>query len=465
MTLSREARPNPYVGPRPLQTGEPLFGRDREVRYLRDLLIVEQIVLLYSPPGAGKTSLIQAGLIPELREKEFHVLPIIRVGRSPPLSEAQPPAAPNRYTDSTLLALEEGLPEGQRKPLSELAGVRLADYLDTRSPAADPPDEVLIFDQFEEILALDPSDIQAKDEFFTQLGEALRGRQRWALFAVREDFVPALDPYLPRLPWERRATYRLDRLSPAAARQAIQRAARGVGVDFGDEAAMLLIDDMRRLRVERDDGSVVSVPGSSVEPLQVQVVCRRLWENLPADVNQVTAADVARLGEVDQALAGYYAERVASIARVSNVTERFLREWVGRHLITAQGTRGQVRLSHAESRGLDNEALLHMADANLVRIERRHGTTWVELAHDRLIEPILKDNAAWQQSHLAAWQLQARLWEEHGRQGDLLLSGTLLGEAKAWAGAHPDDLTPMEVDFLSASQQNLRKGRHRKPRM
>ena len=63
---SSQPRPNPYVGPRAFQTGEKLYGRDREVRELLDLLIAERIVLLFSPSGAGKSSLIQAGLAPLL---------------------------------------------------------------------------------------------------------------------------------------------------------------------------------------------------------------------------------------------------------------------------------------------------------------------------------------------------------------------------------------------------------------
>jgi MoxR-like ATPase len=49
---------NPYVGPRSLRYGECIYGRDREARKLLELLIAERIVLLYSPSGAGKTSLI-----------------------------------------------------------------------------------------------------------------------------------------------------------------------------------------------------------------------------------------------------------------------------------------------------------------------------------------------------------------------------------------------------------------------
>ena len=46
----------PYVGPRPFKLAEKFFyGRDAEIRELRDLLVARHIVLLYSPSGAGKT--------------------------------------------------------------------------------------------------------------------------------------------------------------------------------------------------------------------------------------------------------------------------------------------------------------------------------------------------------------------------------------------------------------------------
>ena len=71
--------PNPYIGPRAFQTGEKLYGRERELRELLNFLLSQRIVLLYSPSGAGKTSLVQAGLIPSLRSRGFSILPVIRV--------------------------------------------------------------------------------------------------------------------------------------------------------------------------------------------------------------------------------------------------------------------------------------------------------------------------------------------------------------------------------------------------
>ena len=79
---------NPYVGPRAFSTGEQLFGRDREWTTLLDMLIAKQIVLLYSPSGAGKTSLIQAALIPALQREQFNVLPMMRVSLRPQRLEA-----------------------------------------------------------------------------------------------------------------------------------------------------------------------------------------------------------------------------------------------------------------------------------------------------------------------------------------------------------------------------------------
>src|ERR671928_1345625 len=74
----------PYVGPRPVGQGEVLYGRDHELATLVDLVIAKRIVLLYSPSGAGKTSLVNAGVIPALQAEEFVVLPVIRVNQGPP---------------------------------------------------------------------------------------------------------------------------------------------------------------------------------------------------------------------------------------------------------------------------------------------------------------------------------------------------------------------------------------------
>jgi hypothetical protein len=90
---------NPYVGPRSFQQGERLYGRDREVHDLAGLLVAERIVLLYSPSGAGKTSLIQAALIPRLTQRGFAVLPIIRINTESPIANTHTPT--NRYVLST----------------------------------------------------------------------------------------------------------------------------------------------------------------------------------------------------------------------------------------------------------------------------------------------------------------------------------------------------------------------------
>src|SRR5262245_19806205 len=89
MSTETTVRANPFLGPRSFQTGETLYGRDREARDLLSMLIAERIVLLHSPSGAGKTSLVQAALIPMLEDREFTVLPVIRVNTEPPIARTE----------------------------------------------------------------------------------------------------------------------------------------------------------------------------------------------------------------------------------------------------------------------------------------------------------------------------------------------------------------------------------------
>ena len=101
-----------------------------------------------------------------------------------------------------------------------------------------------------------------------------------------------------------------------------------------------------------------------------------------------------------------------------------------------------------QSQGLDNRAIRQLINAYLVRAEKRRGATWFELAHDRLIEPIRNDNAAWSAAHLSQLQRQADLWDTRSRPDGLLLRDAALVEAEKWAAEHADELTPIEHDFL-----------------
>jgi hypothetical protein len=155
---------------------------------------------------------------------------------------------------------------------------------------------------------------------------------------------------------------------------------------------------------------------------------------------------------VDQSLAEYYAQRVEATARETGASERSIREWFDRHLITEQGLRGNVLMAPEHSGGLDNGAIQQLIDAHLVRAEKRGGATWFELAHDRLIAPVRKDNASWSKANLNQLQKQSSVWDLQGRSESLLLRGKELAAAEHWTAAHQDELLPAEVEFLNASR-------------
>src|SRR5829696_9068872 len=78
---------NPYIGPRTFTKKERsrFFGRDREIRELLTLAVSEQLVVFYAQSGAGKSSLINTYLVPDLEEKKrFKVFPVARVGGDAP---------------------------------------------------------------------------------------------------------------------------------------------------------------------------------------------------------------------------------------------------------------------------------------------------------------------------------------------------------------------------------------------
>jgi len=197
-----------YVGPRPYEEKNAaiFFGREREARDLLSLVIANQLLLIYAPSGAGKTSLINARLIPMLATvkdpalvsllgsgKGFNVLPIARVCGLVP-EEIDLDATPNSniFVFNTLVSWrkkEAGKESAQERKLAEreLIGMRISDYLDEMHPAKlapasedDEEDEqssarVVVFDQFEEIFTSHLDRWQDREGFFEQITDAIKG--------------------------------------------------------------------------------------------------------------------------------------------------------------------------------------------------------------------------------------------------------------------------------------------------
>ncbi len=501
MTLS----PNPYVGPRTFTEKEAgfFFGREREARDLTARIVSERLLLFYAQSGAGKSSLLNARIIPNLRDEEgFQVLPVGRVS-------GELPAGLDRVGNIFVFNLIAGLDHSGAHP-DHLAQVSLSDFLArlVREAAVDaegqpaprwvyrpeieiarPPAEgarpssgprfVLIIDQFEEIITSHPGRWKEREAFFDQLNQALLDDPNlWVVLTLREDYVASLDPYAERCSNRLRARFYMERMKVEAALEAIQRPAEKAGRAFGPGVARQLADNLRQVRVP---GQQETVAGQYVEPVQLQVVCYQMWERLAEGGGQraedggrragdgergaegkgmITSEDLARAGDVNQALTQFYEDTLAfalTEAAAAGLSERRLREWFEEELITPAGTRGLVRQGEAKTGSLPNGVVGIFQRRFLVRDEARGGETWFELVHDRFVEPIRASNAGWFPQHLSALQRQAKLWDEQGRQDGRLLTGKALAEAEAWAAAHEAELEPEEQDFLAA----CRRGRER----
>ena len=163
----------PYVGPRPFERKDCslFFGRDRETRDLKSLVIAHQAVLLYAQSGAGKTSILNAGLIPALEKERFEILPLARVRGLTP-ENLQIKRIPNIYVFNALMCWTEGEVDSR-----QLAQMSLLSFLKDKEHSTDDEGmssfRIVIFDQFEELFVLYPDRWKEREVFFHQVAEAL----------------------------------------------------------------------------------------------------------------------------------------------------------------------------------------------------------------------------------------------------------------------------------------------------
>jgi hypothetical protein len=390
----------PYVGPRPFSAsdGAEFFGRDHEIAELLSLVVANRVVLLYAVSGAGKTSLLAAGLDAALTDHGFEVFPPLRFQTPVP----PPDAARNVFAYAALWALaHRGGVEGPSSSDEVDFEMTLESFLaglpgETDAYGFARP-RVLIFDQFEEIFTSYQQRWPDREAFVGQVAAALADDPDLrVIFSLREEYVAQIDRYAGLLPNGLRARFHLERLRQEAALLAVRGPLQRRGIQFAPGVAETLIHDLQETRIDLSTvGSdhTAIVQGEFVEPVHLQVVCSTLWSRLDPAAAEVTHQDVEALGGVDDSLENYYDDAIAAALRRAPVAEHKLRAALERALITPAGTRATVFASTEKISGMPAAALDELARRHLIRAEWRSGGRWLELAHDRLITPLRQSNA------------------------------------------------------------------------
>jgi hypothetical protein len=264
---------------------------------------------------------------------------------------------------------------------------------------------VVVFDQFEELFNFYPERWPEREQFFIQVREALaQDPYLRIVFLLREDYLAQLDPYTELLPGQFRHRFRMERLRKEPALAAVTGPLKYTNRYFAPGVAEALVDELLKVLVEDRRGQIVEVHGEFVEPVQLQVVCQSLWEELPPEAIEITQSHLLASGNVDQALARFYEKSLAHANPQGSLYQAWrLRGWFEQELITPINTRGLVYRGPEKTGGMPNRIVDILENYHIIRGERRVGTRWYELTHDRLIGPIQKSNAAWRLSTLKKW--------------------------------------------------------------
>jgi YVTN family beta-propeller protein len=264
----------------------------------------------------------------------------------------------------------------------------------------------LIFDQFEELFNLYPENWQEQQiEFFKQIAESLdENKLLRIVLIIREDYIAQLDPFKDTLPEKLRHRYRLEKLNEEAAISAIkkplEKSIDSSKVDEYNNEIHKIIEDLLKIRIEtigKNSRKTEEVKGNFIEPIHLQVVCQRWWNERFANKKDqsTTNKDLQSLIDVDKALEDFYDDAIHEAKKYGNASEDMIREFCEKKLITSNGTKGIVYQDDKVTEGLPNKIIDILESKYLIRREIRAGGIWYELTHDRLIKPIKESNKKW----------------------------------------------------------------------
>lgn len=410
-------KPFRYPGAKPFSQNDQrlFFGRDADIERLQRMISLETLTVLFGKSGTGKTSLLQAGILPRLEAggERLQAL-LLRFGA---------------YQAGTLSPVEAFVQrlgaENSPAPLLQKLGVRGHSLWSAckQLQLSLPPQTglYLILDQFEEIFTYPETQVETfKQQLAELLSNALPDSFRFALkvrleqdkgffsaeeldqlyntiplhliLAIRSDRLSLLSRFRSHLPDILQHCYELEALNAEQAREAITRPARAEG-DFETAPFQYEPDALGKIvefLLSRRDNEDAFAQANRVESTNLQIICEFVERQIVMMGD--TSVGPEDLGDLEQVLENYYLNLLNSLSLDAAEMER-VRVFIEDGLIFEDDRRrlalykGQILKVYQIS-----EALLErLVRSHLLREERyTSGGVSYELSHDTLVAPILK---------------------------------------------------------------------------
>jgi WD40 repeat protein len=443
----------PYMGLSPFteKDAEFFFGRRRLVEGLEEAMRSRpRFLLVMGPSGSGKSSVVQAGLIPRLRRgsvpgsDRWGIIMVLPADRPFDLLER-----------SGLWGAYAGLADAARGWLNRSQGQEKL---------------LLILDQFEEFLVTCPPEVRRK--FWSRLEDLLDSDIEVSVLAVmRDDFYSRFADDAPSsvLQWTQRGFFQVgSNLEYEELREIIQQPARKVGLRLEEGLTEVIINDV----LESSREGSARAGRSTVLPL-LEFALTQLWER--RDQGLLTHQAYQAIGKVTGSLTAWADQVCRSLERegLGPLTRRILTDLVNladesEGLPNSSRQRRLTDLFFDETKKDSVQRIVQkLADARLVATSLDKGEETVQIIHDFLIrEWTLLQQWLKEDNSFLKWKRElekdAREWRETSpneiseRDEGSLRRGQRLDESEEWLSERGSDLSEAEREFIFASQ-NLRK--------
>jgi hypothetical protein len=388
------------------------FGREQEITELERRVQRKLLTVLFGKSGLGKTSILQAGLVPGLRARGyFPVYLRIDYGHDSPEPAEQIKQAINKAAAgqgaghatahaAPIIDPTESIWEflHHREEVQTGGGEPLRD-VSAETPITPIP--LLIFDQFEELFTLAQSDEFGRARaarFVEELADLVENRAPKALeakldtdetlaerfdfarsdyrvvIALREDYLAPLESLKKQMPSLSQNRLRLAPMTGSQALEAVLLPGNRL------RPGKPLVSEEVAEAIVRFVAGGSELANAEVEPSLLSLICRELNEQRLAQGRGEISQDLLA-GSHETILSSFYeralADQPAGVRRI-----------IEDELLTESGYRENLAeeslLKRFQAAGTTPDALIKLVNRRLLRIEERLDVRRVELTHDVL---------------------------------------------------------------------------------